>query len=149
MGAIAVWYSEADNDTWATAAMVSPSNGYSVKNWSVAYLPTVKLVHYNAPVYECFNDSTRDHFLTLQLDNCTGKSQMLRIAGWSWLAPPLKTQIDGMVPLIMVICYNAQKQDHSISVGMDCPEQDGYKGVEALGFVLAPQPSLYHTQRYQ
>lgn len=142
LGAIALWYSEANNDTWATAAMVAPSSGYTLKDWTAAYLPTAKMEEQSVRVYECYKNSTQDHFLTLQQDNCTRQSQMLRVAGWSWLSKPLGNKIPGMVAVVMMTCYNAEKLDHSISVGRQCEEQMGYQGVETIGFVLALNGNL-------
>ena len=145
LGAIALWYSEANNDTWATAAMVAPSSGYSVKNWTAAYLPTAKMEQQGVCVYECYHNDTQDHFLTLQKDNCTGQSQMLRVTGWSWLSEPVGIKIPGMVAVVMVTCYNAERRDHSISVGRPCEEQTGYGLVEAIGFVLTPDAFFQHN----
>ena len=54
-------------------------------------------------------------------------------------------KLPGMVAVVMVTCYNAERRDHSISVGRPCEEQTGYRGVEAIGFVLTPDAFFQHT----
>lgn len=143
LGALAVWYNDKDNDTWATSAMVPHQSGYSVKNRSVAYLATAKIEQNTLSVFECYNNDTRDHFLTVDTANCTKKSQMLRTAGWSWSAKPT-LRIPNMTPLVMIICYDAVRQDHDVVLEREC--QTGYHAVEALGFVLVRNSRDFHTQ---
>jgi len=110
--------------------MPTPIGYWNTQGTNVGYIMTSDRYSGSSPIYDCYDEQTRDYWTSLDDDKCTNdgiKGKNLRTLGWIWK----QAGKQGTGPIYR--CWNQDLKTHYVSKSDKCSQ--GGVVQQLLGYI--------------